>query len=221
MATYNFTITQSGNEATGWNAVPTLGDGHLGGFRFLADLPGFLWQTTTAGLYAPLDDGGPGTATVYVVDQPNCQPFSNSNRPSRLPQVLVGTGTGTPTSTTPISIPISLNNSTGQATRVRATISAGSSTANLGLLVVWSGADFQGDLSLSGTYTNDFTGLEGPWRALGRADRCPKCGFPSTRDTWVRDGYTQMRVCPKCYDPPDEVGRSPRTGRELPPVGEN
>jgi hypothetical protein len=82
-----------------------------------------------------------------------------------------------------------------------------------------------GSYSMSNiTLTSDeelfVTGLSGPWRAQGRADRCPKCGGLSTRDTWVQDGYTNYRVCPRCYDPPDEVGRHVKPGREREGIGE-
>lgn len=36
-----------------------------------------------------------------------------------------------------------------------------------------------------------------------RPDFCPRCGNPTFREDWVRDGYTKSRVCTECYDPPD------------------
>jgi hypothetical protein len=74
-------------------------------------------------------------------------------------------------------------------------------------------------LSLEGDL--QFTGIEGPYQAYGRADECPKCGGKSTRDTWTRDGYTDMMVCAECYDEEDLVGRHYQgLGSERPGQGE-
>lgn len=71
------------------------------------------------------------------------------------------------------------------------------------------------------TYQEAFTGLSGPYQARGRADECPKCGGKSTRDTWVRDGYTKLMVCPHCYDEEDRVGQHyVGLGSERPGSGE-
>ncbi len=62
------------------------------------------------------------------------------------------------------------------------------------------------------------SGLDGPGSGRSRPDACPKCGDISLRETWVRDGYTRMMVCPNagCWDPPDLVGRrTPRPRRPL------
>jgi hypothetical protein len=75
-------------------------------------------------------------------------------------------------------------------------------------------------LALAGTTYPSFTGLEGPYLAEGRADLCPKCGGPSTRDLWVRDGYLKIFVCERCYDPPDLYGRA-RPRPEKPGVNED
>lgn len=225
MPTYSFTSVQQGNEnASGsWSSLPTLSSTNTGGYRWAMDLPGKLWQSANLVIEDTLASGGTGTATVSVVDLHNVPTFSASYRPSRTQQILVGTGTGTPSTSGGLVIPLSLNTSAGQATRLKASMGGGTTVYNLGLVVTWSGSSFLAGVSLVGTYSDEtFTGLEGPWRAQGRADRCPRCGMPSTRDTWVRDGYLPgMRVCPKCYDPPDEVGRSVRVGSERPPEGEN
>jgi len=39
------------------------------------------------------------------------------------------------------------------------------------------------------------TGLSGHAGAEGRADECPRCGFKSTRDTWVLDPNLKRFVC--------------------------
>jgi len=71
------------------------------------------------------------------------------------------------------------------------------------------------------TVDPQFTGLSGPVEARGRADECPKCGGKSTRDTWTRDGYTKMMVCPECYDEEDRVGQHYQgLGSERPGQGE-
>ena len=75
--------------------------------------------------------------------------------------------------------------------------------------------------TLSLTVDPQFTGLSGPVEARGRADECPKCGGKSTRDTWTRDGYTKMMVCPECYDEEDRVGQHYQgLGSERPGQGE-
>jgi hypothetical protein len=49
----------------------------------------------------------------------------------------------------------------------------------------------------------ELSGLDGLEynRAQSRVDRCRKCGLPSLRQEWVRDGYTKLLVCPHCQDP--------------------
>ena len=58
----------------------------------------------------------------------------------------------------------------------------------------------------------ELTGLDGLEYARGqsRVDRCPKCGIPSLRETWVLDGWSKHLVCPHCWDPVDrEENRQP------------
>lgn len=60
-----------------------------------------------------------------------------------------------------------------------------------------------------------FTGFEGHVEAQSRADRCPRCGIPSLRETWAVDGYSKTFVCPDCWDPADPLWnrRTPRPVR--------
>ena len=59
------------------------------------------------------------------------------------------------------------------------------------------------DMTMRAEVLPELTGLDGLQynRAQSRVDRCRKCGLPSLRQEWVRDGYSKLLVCPNCWDP--------------------
>lgn len=68
------------------------------------------------------------------------------------------------------------------------------------------------------------SGLANQPPGLSRADRCPRCGQPSLRETWIREtgdrsGYTGSLVCPSCWDEPFHERRGPDP--EPPPIKED
>ncbi|HLE80910.1 MAG TPA: hypothetical protein VJA25_06430 [Dehalococcoidia bacterium] len=142
--------------------------------------------------------------------RPTTEPFSSET-------VLLTNGV-------PNSITVPLNLSDGRANTFLAQLGMGSAHTRVAIGARWVGSVLANQTTFREpriTYDQAFTGLAGKAHARGRADECPKCGGKSTRDTWVRDGYTQMMVCPECYDEPDLVGRSYQgLGSERPGSGE-
>ena len=53
------------------------------------------------------------------------------------------------------------------------------------------------------TYTNRFTGLQGPWQARSRVDECPVCGDRASRETWAYSPWHKRMTCGFCVDPKD------------------
>lgn len=121
---------------------------------------------------------------------------------------------------TPQALTIPLHSTDGRATGWFAGLMSNYTNAYIGF--IWGGTS--GIMAISSptvTYEGNFTGLVGHEQARGRADECLKCGGKSTRDTWVRDGFTNQMVCPHCYDEQDLVGRHYQgLGSERPGQGE-
>lgn len=210
-------------------------DDSWAGFRFttlparsVAQGSGTLWNATTIltsatlTLTAGLGQAG-GTLTVYVVPETHPAAFSNSRLPNTLSEVQVGSlATGAITGGQTLSIPLTIatltpyHRASGFQGAMAFSVHWAATSAQTLLLTEFPNT---GMPTLVTEELPEITGLEGPWKAEARADRCPKCGTLSTRDTWVRDGYTKMMVCPNCWDPVDDTGRF-RPSREGPPIGE-
>ena len=163
-----------------------------------------------------------GTLTVLCARFPAFTDFTTATPPLVNFADTVLTSTDAMVLNTQQTQSLLLNNTT---TGAGTTLAAGvhrSATHRFALGYQWSGTGgIVGINTVDTTTQKAFTGLEGPWRAQGRADECPKCGGKSTRDRWVRDRYTKLMVCPRCYDPmgTEDVGRA-KIGSERPGIGE-
>jgi hypothetical protein len=236
MTTTPLSVTQSGYEDvgdvwvdTGEIAILGLYAGFLAGMRWLVPLKGVRYSALTLTLdrwAESANPGGTGTLSVYAVRQNSATAFSTGFwMPRNRGRQLVATVTGTISAGNNIVLSIPLNDAqTGQALETLRTMQFGADPNNFGLIFDWTGPDIESSISLVATYEEAFTGLSGPFRAMGRADECPKCGGKSTRDTWVKDRYLDRLVCPRCYDPlstEDVDGRrGSRVGREREGIGE-
>ena len=146
------------------------------------------------------------------------QDFSNSYLPTQLPRLVVPDFFQVNFSATANPITLALHSSAGAATALMSALRTRRTADSNGVIRLGVGFRVSANSATSPFSVNaplvtfegepEFTGLQGPYQAWGRADECPKCGGKSTRDTWLRDGYTGMMVCPHCYDEPDLVGRS-------------
>ena len=186
--------------------------------------PKSVLPTTLTLTLSYLTGSGTGTASVYTVRENSCTAFSTAQLPLNRRLELAGTATGPLTvADESLVIQLALNTAvTGQARETRSILSFGADPNQIGLVVGWTGTDVTVVPAVALDYQDAFTGLEGPWRALGRADHCPKCGLPSTRDTWVRDRFSDKMTCKACYDPLsyDDVDRRTAVGREREGLGE-
>lgn len=175
--------------------------------------------------------GSPFTLDLLLFDGPLTADFSDTNTPAGPREVISSFLTVTPTSTT-VDTSLSLHTTEGQSTATLHVLRAAHPDDSTGVRRVGLGMRLNDNSAtsplngvelqrLSITGEGQFTGIEGPYQAYGRADECPKCGGKSTRDTWVRDGYTDMMVCSECYDEEDLVGRHYQgLGSERPGQGE-
>jgi hypothetical protein len=156
--------------------------------------------------------------------------FSTANRPISTKTIPAYYTVTVPAGQTD-TLTLDLNNADGSGTQVAAGLRTGRSPDANGVIRAPIGFQLNADsvsplpgagftqLNLEGEL--QFTGIEGRHWAHGRADECPKCGSKSTRDTWTRDGYTDMMVCKRCYDEEDLVGRHYQgLGSERPGQGE-
>lgn len=164
------------------------------------------------------------TLAFYALNRPVRASFATGANAPRPRTSAFHSFTQTLTTLTPVVLTVPLNTTTGGATPIDAQLvhrlPANDGTYRTALGISWSGAGGTISVTLpTVTHQPGFTGLSGPWLAQGRADECPTCGKRSTRDTWVRDGWTGLMVCARCYDPPDPLGRRVSRG-ERPPVGE-
>ena len=224
MATTSLGATLQGGESVGgtWtdgvlNAI-TLGSGAVGGSQHsLTPLAGLLPQgdvTFTITPFGTLTDDF--TITVQPYEVPTYETgvaVPEQGRPRTIYSASEAFTAGVDTTLT-----VALNDSDGTRSDVGSPVASGDTKVCFGY--TWGGATLViGVLVSVETEGALFTGLSGPYKAEGRADECPKCGGKSTRDSWTRDGYTEILVCPRCYDPPDWTGRT-RIGRERPPINE-
>jgi hypothetical protein len=162
----------------------------------------------------PVGWGETGTLTFLALRHRLFADLSTDNAPRH--SVVLGTLDTTLVADASNQVIVPIGNETGPATAiVTQLISRDGVRQAIG--AAWSGAG--GDTTFREPrifYEQGFTGLSGPHLAEGRADECPKCGNRTTRDTWVRDGWTNMLVCGRCVDPEDPVGKtrmpSERTG---------
>lgn len=236
MATVPLIITQSGYEDVGdvWTnigpiAVLGLYTGFLCGARFDVATKGVLYTALELSLSKwpqSLNVGGVGTLSIYAVQQNSAAVFTTGSAlPRYRHKQLVQTVTGNISDGNSITTSIPLNDPlTGVAFASRRMLHFGADPNVFGLILSWVGPDIEAAVTLTATYQEAFTGLSGPDRALGRADECPKCGGKSTRDTWVRDRFSDKMVCPRCYDPQSfedvDARRGARSGREREGVNE-
>jgi hypothetical protein len=200
-------------------------------FRFTVPRQDVKWDSITWNFTAT---NATETANMDIYIDTRLPPaYSTTNKPlSRSGLTLLYSASTAISTTVATNIVISLNDSTtGAANTLNSQVDSGyyyhigsdvGTAPWIGMVVVWSGEDAFIGQQLLTTYSPMFTGLEGAKyaRAHGRADECPKCGGKSTRDTWVMDGYTEILVCPKCYDEPDLTGRVDKVGRERPPIND-
>ena len=183
-------------------------------------------------LYLYKIGGGSGTLTVRVMTSPTAAAWSGSNLPTVTSGTLVATLVDTSTSG-PLTIP--LDPATGSTTSKLGNITpiyrSSRWPGSLAFVLVWTGATRLRLQSAEGAAllpnpslyapalitesVPEFTGLEGPAKAQSRADRCPRCGQPSLRETWLQDGYGKTFVCQDCWDPGDPLWhrRTPRPSK--------
>lgn len=231
MATSNLSLIDSGYEDLGaWTDLapfPYLGlssAGYTAG-RWTVSPKGKLYTALSLTL-RQVSGTGTGTVTVYCVRENSCRAFSTASMPSA--RRLVEVGSVAADFTTPnaeATVSLSLNEALGAATPLKTVLSFGADANALGLALAWDSVDdvVVAPTALALTYQDAFTGLEGPWKAQGRADHCPKCGLPSTRDRWVRDRFSDRMVCRRCYDPLSfaDVDQKRSVGHEREGLGED
>ena len=169
----------------------------------------FTYDTILLSLAAPI--APEGTLTVRLSPEVSPDQYSGTNLPLAADGEIVGTvdidGVG------PVVIPLDIGKMTARYRRY-------DWPGAFALSLQWTGAGDLTVLSREGanalatpafaptitvTGVGELTGLEGPWKARSRADRCPRCGHPSVREEWVRDGYTRTLVCKRCWDPDDPL----------------
>lgn len=182
-----------------------------------------VWALSAASIVLSVDPVFVGFSYGYelmLLDYPVTENFSDTNLPSQLPKTVITDFFPTQLlpPTPPYTVTLELHTTEGMATALLDALRAGPKTKDsegvrrlaLGLRHTTDSVGPTGGVDLTAlslTGVPEFTGLQGPYQAYGRADECPKCGYKSTRDTWVRDGYTDMMVCGRCYDEEDLVGR--------------
>lgn len=188
-----------------------------------------ILATTSLSLVQNFGGGGGGTLRIEIVPEANPAVFgpdgTATRNPGTLNEALVTTYTVAPSLPIPTTHTIGLDPGPIGAFQRRDGFQG-----VVAFSILWTATSsgqtiFFNDFVIvpRPTFTTTegpvFTGLEGPWQAQGRADYCPKCAQPSTRDTWVMDGYTKSMVCSRCWDPADDSGKF-KPSREQPPIGE-
>jgi hypothetical protein len=164
-----------------------------------------------------------GTLTLYAVQMPVRAAFSTANPPTPR-SAGFGAVALTLTNATAQAVTVALSTATGQATPIDhqlTTLNVDGVLYRTALGMTWSGTGGSIEVdTFSVTHQQGFTGLVGHHDAYGRADECPKCGGFSVRDTWVRDAWTDLMVCHRCYDPDDPLGKRRSSRGEQSPVNE-
>lgn len=222
------TSIQSGTSSGGsWTpdtfGLFQVGVGKAGGVQYgLDSVDGLLISGNAIASISTLTTVGPAKFQIWAHRYSHDDVYATSVfLPEDRSPVLVHEDVAlTMTGLVPFTIDMPLNDNNGVRTSISAAV--GSNNAKAAFLITWDGADVAMIMSISvDTVGSSFTGLEGPWRAEGRADECPKCGGKSTRDKWVKDGYGRgVMVCPRCWDPENTVGRNRVRSREHKPLGE-
>jgi hypothetical protein len=173
-----------------------------------------------------------GTLSLYAVQMPVRAAFSTGNPPSPRSAAFGALSTTlTNAAASVLTVPLSTAPVGGQGASVPSPIdhqlvsrnpdSADAAIFRTALGLTWSGTG--GDIAVASfnvTHQQGLTGLVGHHEAYGRADECPKCGGKSVRDEWVRDAWTDLMVCHRCYDPDDPLGKRRSSRGEQAPVNE-
>lgn len=242
--TRSYTATQDGHEAGGvWVDTGTPiggGSGNDLGLVFQAHssfdpsgrpIDPAVITTGSLTLTVAVQSGFFNTFQVYLVPQPNPEPFSNSNLPSSW---LIGDNRLFIPTTTPfvanfdedgvVTIPLNFvpfRHILGSSSWSGEIAIVFQLNVAFGTAVTFNSLEASsGQPTLSLTEYPFLGGKVGPYRALGRVDRCPRCGFIRTRDTFVADGWEEgLLVCPECWDPEEPRPRFHHP-RERPPIND-
>jgi hypothetical protein len=163
-----------------------------------------------------------GTFNIYYVDESAPAVFSNTRRPGSgdLTEVLVGSVVFTGAETGAITISLNMvpiyaryNHSAWNGWL------AFTGEENVAAVLTLTSAEGAGGSTLVTDELPNITGIRdgNETRKHGQVERCPVCGFLTTRDQMVPDGYREgSLICPDCWDPPDPTrDHSPRLGLDL------
>lgn len=224
MANYSPTAGNDGSRiAAAWvNSLTsaTLTPGlHSGGILFTGLSYPVNYPSLSLRLYCTA--AAAGTLHLYVIARPFLRPESTVPvfGPGRVPGLIAETGDpsaqlrGSYTVPAGTHAPLILNVAEALVPYLRHSEFTGSIPLTLqwgaeaagSLTILWSETPGSAPALDTGTELPSLTGLDGLQYVNGwsRVSECPRTGFRGLRENWVRDGWNNMLVDPRGYNPAD------------------
>jgi hypothetical protein len=201
------------------SAIDTITDTSIPAKPVNQTQPNVIYPTMTLNWVWSVGNATAYTLSVYVVNEADPDSYSLTNEPTTTDTNLVGTATGAlPIDQDTFSLSLDMGPIAGAYRRTGWNrILAFAVFADSGSVAFYPDEHLTitGPQLVVGDPLPEFTGLVGHGPGISRADRCPRCGQPSLRETWIRDGYKKILVCPPCWDPPSVRRRlvTPRAPR--------